>query len=221
MCGIVGFWGATSSFELAERMASCLHHRGPDDDGAWNEDGAPTLAFRRLSILDLSPTGHQPMISASGRFAIVFNGEIYNFAALRDELSRCGTSFRGHSDTEVLLAAFEKWGVRGGVERAHGMFALALYDRERRELHLIRDRLGEKPLYYGVMGDTLVFGSELKALRAHPGWNAEIDRGALALFLRHNYVPAPYSIYRGVRKVVPGTMVTFRAGTFDAVDGFG
>lgn len=197
-------------------MTNSIRHRGPDDSGDWTcPDTGVTLGFRRLSILDLSPAGHQPMASSSGRYAVVFNGEIYNFAELRDALGP-GRSFRGHSDTEILLAAIEKWGIRGAIERSVGMFAIALWDREARALHLVRDRLGEKPLYYGMTGGVLLFGSELKALRQHPNWTGEIDRGALALYLRHNYVPAPYSIFAGIRKVVPGTIVTFYSGRMDA-----
>jgi len=197
-------------------MTDAIPHRGPDDAGSWRDERTNLwLGFRRLAILDLSPAGHQPMLSASGRFVIVFNGEIYNFAALRDELASRGATFRGHSDTEVLLAGMERWGVHQAIGRVKGMFAIAVYDREDHSLHLIRDRLGEKPLYYGVFDGTLLFGSELKALRAHPAWHGEVDRGALALYLRHNYVPAPYSIYSGVRKVTPGTIVTFRRARFD------
>ncbi|MGI8549129.1 MAG: asparagine synthase (glutamine-hydrolyzing) [Gemmatimonadaceae bacterium] len=220
MCGFGGYWspaGVGSDAEtLLGRMTSCVAHRGPDDAGAWCDYSVGiALGFRRLSIIDLSATGHQPMHSASGRYVCTFNGEVYNFADLRNELAAIGASFRGHSDTEVLLAAFEQWGVVEGIKRAAGMFAIAVWDRQERCLHLIRDRLGEKPLYYGAPGGSLLFGSELKALRAHPSWRGEINRGALALYLRHNYVPAPYSIYSGVRKVVPGTIVTFTDGDFD------
>ena len=155
------------------------------------------------------------MVSASGRYVITFNGEIYNHAELRAELATLGASFRGHSDTEVLLAGIERWGVTPTIQRCVGMFAIALWDREGRTLSLIRDRLGEKPLYYAGMRGTLLFGSELKALRAHPAWTGEIDRQAVALFLRHNYVPAPYAIYQGTRKIVPGTIVTFRMNAVD------
>jgi asparagine synthase (glutamine-hydrolysing) len=198
-------------------MTAVLHHRGPDDDGVWTDpDAGLALGHRRLSIIDLSPAGHQPMPSPSGRYWIVFNGEIYNFQELRHELSSLGATFRGNSDTEVLLHAVERWGVERAMQRLAGMFAIALWDRAERELHLIRDRLGEKPLYYGWVDGRLVFGSELKALRSHPKWNGEIDRDALALFLRHNYVPAPYSIFRNVRKVLPGTILTFRSANAGA-----
>ena len=221
MCGFAGYWTSSSVGELPPgvltAMTQCILHRGPDDAGEWYENGREVaLGFRRLAILDLTPAGHQPMSSASGRYVIIFNGEIYNFAELRSELSAAGCTFRGHSDTEVMLAAIERWGVLDTTRRLVGMYAIALWDREQRALHLIRDRFGEKPLYYGVMRGTLLFGSELKALRANPAWDGEIDRGAVTLFLRHNYVPAPYTIYRNVRKVGPGTIVTFHEGQFDA-----
>lgn len=214
MCGFAGYWSASKAGENPEAVLNCMTaaiaHRGPDDGGAWCEVGTGiALGFRRLSILDLSPAGHQPMASSSGRYVIVFNGEIYNFAELRHQLGP-GHSYRGHSDTEILLAAVEQWGLRETIERAVGMFAIVLWDRTERALHLVRDRMGEKPLYYGVLGGTLLFGSELKALKQHPSWTGEIDRGSVALYLRHNYVPAPHSIFANVRKVVPGTIVTFR-----------
>ena len=146
------------------------------------------------------------MVSASGRYVIVFNGEIYNHDTIRREIA--SIVWRGRSDTEVMLAAIETWGLQGAVQRFIGMFAFALWDRVERVLHLVRDRVGEKPLYYGWMGSTFLFGSELKALKAHTDWKAEIDRNALTLFLRHNYIPAPYSIYRGIRKLLPGTILS-------------
>ena len=162
------------------------------------------VGHRRLSILDLSIEGHQPMRSQNGRYVMVFNGEIYNFAPIRRDLEELGHTFRGHSDTEVMLAAFVAWGLVPAVQRMAGQFAFALWDRELRRLHLVRDRFGEKPLYYGLLGSTLLFGSELKALRARPGFSAEIDRDALALYARHGYVPAPLSIFRGIAKLLPG-----------------
>jgi asparagine synthase (glutamine-hydrolysing) len=192
-------------------MTGAIRHRGPDDEGCWLDASVGlALGHRRLSVIDLSPEGHQPMASRDGRYVIAFNGEIYNFRDLRVELEAGGARFRGQSDTEVMLAAIERHGVHAAVGRFTGMFAFALFDRAERRLHLVRDRLGEKPMYYGWSNDTLLFGSELKALRSHPAWRGEIDRGALALFLRHGYVPAPYSIYKDVRKVLPGTVVTFR-----------
>jgi asparagine synthase (glutamine-hydrolysing) len=214
MCGIAGFWtpggAALPAADGAVRaMADALRHRGPDDAGTWLDGEAGiALGHRRLSILDLSPCGHQPMVSADGRWVLAFNGEIYNFAELRAPLEAAGVRFRGHSDTEVLLEAIARWGVVPAVQRAAGMFALAAWDREARALHLARDRFGEKPLYHGWMGGTFLFGSELKALRAHPAWRGAVDRGALALFLRFNCVPAPFSIYEGVRKLLPGHVAT-------------
>ena len=213
MCGITGFWGPGFRAEEAERilgqMTDAIRHRGPDDVGFWTDpERGIALGHRRLSILDLTPTGHQPMESRDGRYVIVFNGEIYNFAELRRRLTSGGETFRGHSDTEIMLSAISSWGLEAAVRSFAGQFAFALWDRERHELHMVRDRLGEKPLYYGWMGQTLLFGSELKALRAHPGWHGSVDRNALTLFMRHGCVPAPYSIYEGVGKVEPASIVT-------------
>jgi asparagine synthase (glutamine-hydrolysing) len=185
-------------------MIRSLRHRGPDGEGVWHDPATGiALGHRRLAIVDLSDAGYQPMPSASGRYVISFNGEIYNFRRLQAELQRLGHRFRGHSDTEVLLAAIEQWGLDGGLERLVGMFALALWDGEERELILVRDRVGKKPLYYTFLDRTFVFGSELKALRAFRAWTPRVDRSALTLFLRHNYVPAPHSIYEDVRKLEP------------------
>jgi asparagine synthase (glutamine-hydrolysing) len=199
-------------------MADALHHRGPDDGGVWvDEAEGIALGHRRLSILDLSPAGHQPMASGGGRYVIAFNGEVYNHLELRQELNRHASlamtagAWRGHSDTETLLACFEAWGIEKTLTRAVGMFAIALWDRETRTLTLARDRMGEKPLYYGWQGDTFLFGSELKALKAHPAFRAGIDRGALALLLRHNYVPGPYSIYERIYKLPAGTYLQVSA----------
>jgi asparagine synthase (glutamine-hydrolysing) len=215
MCGITGFWSpslsASSRREAVRAMTLRLAHRGPDADGHWVPADKPiALGHRRLSILDLSATGAQPMWSASGRYIISFNGEIYNFRELRDRLHANGATFRGTSDTEVLLAGFEEWGVVATLREATGMFALALWDVRDQELFLARDRVGEKPLYYGTCQDSLVFGSELKALRPHPHWSGTIERGAVALLMRYGYVPAPHSIYQQIGKVMPGTVVRFR-----------
>ena len=213
MCGIAGFWSRRGSDRLtiAERMAGALAHRGPDDDGCWLDDSVGiALAHRRLSIVDLSPLGHQPMVSASGRYVITYNGEVYNHHLLRRELVESGTSgFRGHSDTELMLAAIEAWGLVAAVKRFVGMFAFALWDRQERALHLVRDRLGIKPLYYGWSDDVLLFGSELKSIAAHPAFHGEVDRNAVALFMRFGCVPAPHSIYRGIYKLLPGTILSF------------
>lgn len=214
MCGFAGFisgGAGKSSVEwpaLLQRMGDVIAHRGPDHSGQWTDtDAGIGLVHRRLAILDLSAAGHQPMVSASGRWVIAFNGEIYNHSELREALENRGfaPAWRGHSDTETLLAAFETWGIASTLERCVGMFSLALWDRTQRTVYLTRDRLGEKPLYYGWARDAFVFGSELKALRVHPSWQGEVDRDVLALFFRHNYVPAPYSIYKGIRKLLPGT----------------
>lgn len=212
MCGFAGFYALQhfprDAVLLAEKMANVITHRGPDDAGAWIDANAGiALAHRRLSILDLSPAGHQPMASACGRYVIAFNGEVYNHLDLRQELVVQGSApnWRGHSDTETLLAAIVAWGVAATLKKCVGMFAFALWSCESRKLVLARDRFGEKPLYYGRQGDTLLFGSELKALKAHPAFRAEIDRDALTLYLRHNCIPAPYSIYRGIFKLPPGT----------------
>jgi asparagine synthase (glutamine-hydrolysing) len=213
MCGISGFWGGSPEAAIAERMACRIESRGPDDAGVWtNDEVGLALAHRRLSILDLSPAGRQPMLSPCGRYVLVYNGEIYNHQDLRMDLEREGGAFdwRGHSDTETLLAALRHWGVQGALERVNGMFAFALWDNSERTLFMARDRMGEKPLYYGRSGDTFLFGSELKALTVHPDWQGELDRDALALYMRHNYVPAPWSIYRGIAKLPPAHFIAVR-----------
>jgi len=217
MCGITGMIDPNPHSDRVltlqndvTRMADRLAHRGPDDSGVWVDAAVGVaLGHRRLSILDLSPLGHQPMHSTSGRYVIVFNGEIYNYLDLRHELEQVGgITWRGHSDTEVMLAAVEAWGVKAALQRFIGMFAFALWDRRERTLFLARDRLGEKPLYYGWSGGVFLFGSELKALRAHPAFTAAINRDALTLFLRHSYIPVPYSIYQGIAKLPPATFAT-------------
>lgn len=219
MCGIAGFidlGGRAGERLLAcvTAMASTLAHRGPDDAGTWvDEERGVALGFRRLSIIDLSEQGRQPMVSASGRYVTVYNGEIYNFIELRKELERStSVVFRGHSDTEVMLAVIEQVGVQRALERFNGMFALAVWDRQQRTLHLARDRFGEKPLYYGWLGRSFAFASELKALRAHEHFCGQIDRDALALYLRYGYVPTPYSIFNEIRKLPPGTVLTMDFG---------
>jgi asparagine synthase (glutamine-hydrolysing) len=195
-------------------MSDTLRHRGPDDVGAYvEEDVGVALGTRRLAIVDLSEHGHQPMVSPDGRYVLAFNGEIYNFRDLRRELEAAGMRFRGSGDTEVLVGAMQHWGLDETLRRSNGMFGLALWDRHERRLHLARDRFGEKPLYYGWAGTAFLFGSELKALRAHPGFNGAIDRDALALYFRHNCVPAPYSVYKGFAKLPPGSFVTLDAAT--------
>lgn len=215
MCGIAGFWqtkrGTKHPREILNQMGTALTHRGPDDSGSFYDSSTGLgLSFRRLSIIDLSPAGHQPMDSASGRYTIIFNGEVYNFEEIRQELG-AGYKWRGHSDTEVMLEAIERWGLEPAVKRFVGMFALALWDRLERKLFLVRDRLGIKPLYYGFIGDDFVFASELKAIREYPGFEGRIDRGALALYMRHNYVPAPHCIYQGFRKLPTGHILALNS----------
>jgi asparagine synthase (glutamine-hydrolysing) len=219
MCGLTGYIDyrpATRQTRegIVGAMAQTLYHRGPDDGGVWvDAEAGAALGFRRLSIIDLSPQGHQPMVSASGRYVIVFNGEIYNFKEIAARLAQEGVTPRGHSDTEVLLEAVARWGERAAISACEGMFAIALWDRQERKLTLARDRAGIKPLYWGLTQDgVLLFGSELKALRRHPAWQGEIDRDAVALFMRYGYVPAPYSIYRRTWKLEPGAMLTYRRG---------
>jgi asparagine synthase (glutamine-hydrolysing) len=221
MCGFAGMidLGHQTTNEnlriIVSRMIGTLRHRGPDDGGAWTDAAAGiALGHRRLAVIDLTSSGRQPMVSASGRYVVVYNGEIYNYRELRSELESAATeglAFRGSSDTEVMLAALEKWGVPSALSRFNGMFSFALWDRRDRKLFLVRDRLGEKPLYYGWLGRVFVFGSELKALQAHPLFACDINREALALYLRYNCVPTPHSIFSGVQKLV--------AGTFQVIDG--
>ena len=225
MCGFVGFLGGLAADgpqgdeATLTRMADRIAKRGPDGVGYWSDaDQRVGFGHRRLSIVDLSPAGHQPMVSSSGRYVIAFNGEIYNHLDCRAALAMsvkgamAGAGWRGHSDTETLLAGFDAWGIQGTVERCVGMFAFAVWDKQTRTLTLGRDRLGEKPLYYGWQGQgqgaTFLFGSELKALKAHPAFTAGIDRNALCLLMRHNYIPAPHSIYQGIAKLEPGCLLT-------------
>ena len=220
MCGIAGFWSREglarpALARAAARMAGALRHRGPDGAGVWVEaEPGIALGHQRLAIVDLSEAGAQPMVSHSGRYVISYNGEIYNHQDLRARLGkgRGGGSWRGHSDTETLLAAIDAWGLVRALEAVNGMFAFALWDRRDHTLALARDRMGEKPLYYGHHGQTLLFGSELKALAQHPGWAGEIDRQALTLYLRYGWVPTPWSIYRGIAKLPPAHYVTIRGG---------
>lgn len=213
--GGLGGAGAEAEAQVLRKMTDAISHRGPDSDGHWLDAGAGiALGHRRLAIVDLSAAGAQPMQAASGRYVIAFNGEIYNHLNLRTELERSGEApaWRGHADTETLLAGFDAWGIEATVKKCIGMFAIALWDRQIRTLTLARDRLGEKPLYYGWQGsgDTAVFlfGSELKALRAHPAFKATVDRDALGLYLRHMAVSGTHSIYQGIHKLQPGTLLT-------------
>lgn len=214
MCGITGFLALRShiarlpSAEILDRMTDAIAHRGPDSRGTWYDaEHGVGLGHRRLAIRDLSPNGHQPMISSCGRFVIVYNGEIYSHLEIAHDLVSTGREVRGTSDTAIMLEAFSEWGVDTVVPRLIGMFAFALYDRQTGELALARDRLGIKPVYWGIVNGLLMFGSELKALRAMPDWQAKIDRDAAASFMRHNYIPAPHTIYRGIHKLEPGTIL--------------
>jgi asparagine synthase (glutamine-hydrolysing) len=219
VCGLAGFVDLKRHFGLDERkriaraMGLAIEHRGPDDWGVHDEpDAGLVLSFRRLSIIDLSAAGHQPMVSASGRSVIAYNGEIYNADEIARELEAKGHRFRGHSDTEVMLEAFEQWGIGATLPKLVGMFAIAFYDRTRRRLTLIRDRLGKKPLYLSNSNGTLLFGSQPKSFFAHPGWSPEVDRRSVAAFMRFGYVPSPRSIYSGVESLRPAERV-------DIIDG--
>jgi asparagine synthase (glutamine-hydrolysing) len=219
VCGIAGFWDRCRSTAPAlvaattGAMTETLHHRGPDAGDVWlDAEAGLALGHRRLAIVDLSPAGAQPMVSSCGRFVVSYNGEVYNAAELREELQRAGRPFRGHSDTEVIVEGAAVWGLRATVERLIGMFAMALWDRRERVLYLVRDRLGIKPLYWAERGGSVVFGSELKALRAVSGWSPEVDRDSIASYLRFGYVPAPQTIYRDVAKLPAGTILTVGCG---------
>jgi asparagine synthase (glutamine-hydrolysing) len=219
MCGIAGIVDPAGRFDrgaVLATMSAALAHRGPDDEGFWEHAGLGVgFAHRRLSIVDLSAAGHQPMHSHSGRYVLLFNGEIYNHQALRRELEPLVRSFRGHSDTEVFLTAIEHWGLERTLQATVGMFAFALLDVADGRLHLVRDRPGKKPLYYGRIGGAFAFASELKAIAGIPGFGGDIDRDALAAYFRHNYVPAPRSVYQGLRKLEAGTILTLEVGRRD------
>ena len=195
---------------IGDAMNETLRHRGPDDGGVWvDAEAGAVLGQRRLAIIDLSPGGAQPMQSADRRYVITFNGEIYNYRAIRDELAAAGRVMRGESDTEVLLEACALWGVEGAIERALGMFAFALWDRTTRTLYLARDRLGIKPLYYAATPDRVLFASQLKAFRALPDWRPTIDGDAVVGFLRHGYIAQPHTIYREAAKLPPWPYLDF------------
>jgi asparagine synthase (glutamine-hydrolysing) len=222
MCGITGFYDPARGHSdqdltaLVTDMATAIAHRGPDGFGAWTDQTSGlALGHRRLAIIDLSQDGAQPMASANGRYVLAYNGEVYNFADLRLELEAKGHSFRGHSDTEVVLAGIVEWGFEATIQRCIGMFAVALWDRETRSLTLARDRMGIKPLYYGWVGGVFVFGSELSALEAHPAFRREIDQSALALYMVRNCIPAPHSIYKGVQKLTAGAYLIINTKTIE------
>lgn len=218
MCGVTGFfsplshWGVDEMRRVVEAMTNRLTHRGPDASGNWADaQRGIALGHRRLSIIDLSDAGAQPMVSANGRWVISYNGEIYNYTGVRQQLETAGYPFKGHADTEVLLAAIQEWGLRRTLESVHGMFALAVWDRDSGELSLARDRVGKKPLYYGWCGNNFVFGSELKALRQHPAFDTTIDTGALGQFLQYGWISEPLSIYTRIAKLLPGSYLTVTA----------
>lgn len=215
MCGFTGFFAKDAKYDryhmqrIAGEMASALQHRGPDAGDVWQDpDVSLALAHRRLSIIDLSTHGAQPMLSHDERYVISYNGEVYNFPALRQDLEKEGVQFEGRSDTEIMLAAIQLWGLNRAVQKFNGMFAFALWDRRAKELHFVRDRFGKKPLYVGWAGTHLVFGSELKALCAHPDFKRELNVDALHLYFRHSGVPAPHSIYQNVWSVPAGSRLT-------------
>jgi asparagine synthase (glutamine-hydrolysing) len=220
MCGIAGFvspsgFGLDSARSALQAMSVEIRHRGPDDAGEWLDPSAGVaLAHRRLSIVDLSPAGHQPMHSACGRYVVVFNGEIYNAPDLRRllEAQSLAPDWKGHSDTEVMLAAFSAWGIDATIRKLNGMFAIALWDKRERILTLVRDRLGKKPLYYARVGGSFVFGSELKAMCRFADWDSTVDRAALALYMRYGYIPAPWTIYSAAKKVPAGAILTLHGG---------
>jgi asparagine synthase (glutamine-hydrolysing) len=221
MCGLTGFLDVDNRHDAQElndrvaRMAATMAHRGPDDQGIWADPASGVaLGSRRLAIIDVSPDGHQPMRSASGRYAMAYNGEVYNAHELARSLESAGQApaWRGHSDTEAMLAAIEAWGFEQALDRFNGMFAFALWDGHDRQLHLVRDRLGIKPLYVCSSGDTVIFGSELRALRAHPDFRADLDREWLDHYLRGTRTRTTRTIYDGVRSVQPGAYLTFQAG---------
>jgi asparagine synthase (glutamine-hydrolysing) len=218
MCGFAGFLefaparSRDESVRLVEQMTNRLTHRGPDDHGQWlNESGTVAMGHRRLSILDTSQHGHQPKMSPCGRFVLAYNGEVYNHLEIRRELRQGGATFRGQSDTETIVAGFSEWGITGTIERCIGMFAMAVWDTREQSLTLIRDRLGIKPLYYGLSNGSFLFGSELKALRVHPAFDAELNRGAISRFLQHSYVPTPHTVHSNFRKLPAGSALTISA----------
>lgn len=210
MCGFTGVlsqidW-SNQAEQLLDAMGAAIGHRGPNDKGAWfDKDAGIGFAHTRLAVVDLSPAGHQPMHASSGRYVIAFNGEIYNHLQLRKELQ--GQNWRGHSDTETLLAGFDAWGIEATIERSVGMFAFAVWDKHRQQLILGRDRAGEKPLYYGWHGESFLFGSELKALKKHPNFNNTLNSDAIAAFLSRSYIPTPLSIYKHINKLIPGSLL--------------
>tara|TARA_B110000902_G_scaffold259270_1_gene330315 strand:- start:242 stop:2194 length:1953 start_codon:yes stop_codon:yes gene_type:complete len=222
MCGFVGYVDLHGNCQympsILSSMSSEIYHRGPDSDGTWlDNDLGIGLAHRRLSIQDLTSSGHQPMLSQSGRFVLIYNGEVYNFRDIRKELTALNVKFKGLSDTEVILSAIEVWGIDSALMKFNGMFSFALWDRQNKELTIARDRMGEKPLYYGTVKGVFLFGSELKALKKHPSWTGSIDRDALSTYMRFSFVPTPYCIYKGINKLKGGhyKVINFSNGTMN------
>lgn len=214
MCGFAGVYSVNQNSlnsEILSKMSQKLAHRGPDDSGIWIDDsGTVGLAHQRLAVVDLTSAGHQPMQSSSNRFTIVFNGEIYNHQELRKQLDYL--NWNGQSDTETLLACIELWGLDETLDKINGMFSFSLWDDERKTIYLVRDRMGEKPLYYGWQGDSFLFGSELKSLKVHPNFQANIDKESLDLYFRYNYIPSPFSIYKDISKLPPGSVLSLNQG---------
>src|SRR3990167_3711440 len=211
MCGIAGIWGDKKNLDKLENhirdATNSIYHRGPDSHGYWiDKNTGLALGHRRLAIVDLSQKGHQPMVSSSTRFVIVFNGEIYNYNSLRKELPF--TAWKGHSDTETLLAAIETWGIEKTLQKSYGMFAFSLFDREEKKLILARDRMGEKPLYYGFKDGNFLFSSELKSMFAVSCTPFHLNKKSLFDFFSYSYVPTPASIFEGIYKLTPGHLIT-------------
>ncbi|HIA76475.1 MAG TPA: asparagine synthetase B, partial [Dehalococcoidia bacterium] len=215
MCGFAGFISLDQSSDeraqILSRMGDRLAHRGPDDKGSWTDVSyGLSVVHRRLSVVDLSPRARQPMLSRDQRYVIAYNGEIYNFRDIRTRLIQHGYEFNSDSDTEVILASLMLWGLEKSLGMFFGMFAFALFDRQEGELILVRDRIGEKPLYYGWQGSTFLFGSELKALRVHPSWQGGIDREALSLYFQYRYIPSPLTIHPNIHKLEPGAFLRLK-----------
>ena len=225
MCGITGFYNTNADKAAAQRriigqaMGQSIAHRGPDAKDVWVAPEVPlVLAHRRLAVIDLSDGGRQPMHSSTGRYVVTYNGEIYNYPELQAELEAAGRTFKSRSDTEVMLTAFEHWGINQTLQKLNGMFVMALWDQKERQLHFVRDRFGKKPLYIGWAGSDLVFGSELKSFHAHPDFKPEINRDALALYMRYGYLHAPYSIFHNVWQLLPAARMTLDLGSLKAAE---
>ena len=210
MCGVAGFISSQLSnpIKVMNSMIGTLFHRGPDNTSIWNDLNGVNMAHSRLSILDLSEFGNQPIFSKSGRYVMVFNGEIYNHQVLRGEINNLtNIKWKGSSDSETFIELIDYFGIKEALIKTRGMFVISVWDIKKKRLTLARDRLGEKPLYYGWQNNSFIFASELKSLKKFPGFKKEIDRSALALYLRHNSIPAPHSIFKNIYKLSPGAMI--------------